>query len=582
MKKSTIMSLVMVLVLLFTSACNLIPDDGEDDDEITYQKYTTSTVTFQDNRDENLANYNTDLYYLNQWQVGYGAPGTSGNYFPDMGDPTIVYDDGYYYAYGTRGTTTFHCFRSADLTNWQRLDDAFVPQSGSWSASDLWAPDIQKIDDKWYLYYTATKLYDNGARHPQIGVAVADKPYGPFVQYTGPNGHGQNITLGDTPFVGLEEHTILDQNVFFDNGKLYMYFSYDTTTGSAEARSRSKTQNSAEIWAVEMIDPVTWDLSTLTPLLSAGYKNFDDATRTIAWETWSPSFREGFQCLEGPYMVKSGDKYILTYCANSFVDVEYSVGYAVSDSPMGPFTKPDDSYLQNMILGVPDAPGTFLSNRYKGFTTGTGHAAIFKTGNGDDYMFAYHAHFNRNEWGIGANGEWRALAVDYLYFDQDGMPYTNGPTYSLQPTPTDVSGCVNLMSWATVRAQGDNVQYLYDKYTNRAVGREVIKETTFSAGTRSIEIKFDTQVNVKAVNVYNSCDIDKSISFIDQIDFGNGNGIVNLLFNTRYVKDDFIFPHSAFNIELGSGGVVTDRIVITISSDTDFSLGEIEIIGSAI
>ncbi len=64
--------------------------------------------------------------------------------------------------------------------------------------------------------------------------------------------------------------------------------------------------------------------------------------------------------------------------------------------------------------------------------------------------------------------------------------------------------------------------------------------------------------------------------FRSQIDFGNGNGIVNALFNTRYINDDFIFPHSAFNIELGSE-VVTDRIVITISSDTDFALGEIEV-----
>ena len=68
---------------------------------------------------------------------------------------------------------------------------------------------------------------------------------------------------------------------------------------------------------------------------------------------------------------------------------------------------------------------------------------------------------------------------------------------------------------------------------------------------------------------------------IDQIDFGNGNGIVNARFNQRYINSDqeFIFPHSAFNIELGSGGVKTDRIVITVSSETDFALGEIEIIG---
>ena len=31
---------------------------------ITYDEYTSSTVSFQDNRDEALSKYNSDLYYL--------------------------------------------------------------------------------------------------------------------------------------------------------------------------------------------------------------------------------------------------------------------------------------------------------------------------------------------------------------------------------------------------------------------------------------------------------------------------------------------------------------------------------------
>ena len=531
------------------------------------------------------------MYYINEWKTGYNTPNTSGNFFPDMGDPMIVWDDGYYYAFGTRGADCFHCFRSPDLTNWTRLANAFEPDDNSWGRTNLWAPDIQKIDGKWYLYYTAgmigEPMYNSDKReHCQIGVAVSDNVYGPYKQFTGTNGNGETVTLKDTPFKGLEGHTILDQTVFQDDdGELYMYFSYDSKTGSPEHREMSKNGNTSEIWMVRMKDAVTWDLSTLKPLMSAGYKNFDDTKRTIGWETWSPSFRGEIECLEGPYMVKHGGKYLLTYCANSFVDAEYSVGYAVSDSPMGPFVKPDDYYLQNMLLGVPGAPGTYISNRYKGFTRGTGHAAIFKTGGGE-YMFAYHAHFNREVWSDEIPfANWRALAVDYLHVDSNGNPYTNGPTYSLQNTPSDVSGLKNLAPQATIRAEGDNAQYLNDNYTNR-INRtvlldktkryEAIREAEFKAGTRSIELKFPSPVTVKAVNIYNSCDLEYSVKYIDQIDFGNGNGIVNALFNTRYINDDFIFPHSAFNIELGSE-VVTDRIVITISSDTDFALGEIEV-----
>ena len=110
---------------------------------------------------------------------------------------------------------------------------------------------------------------------------------------------------------------------------------------------------------------------------------------------------------------------------------------------------------------------------------------------------------------------------------------------------------------------------------------EEIKEAEFKAGTRSIEIKFGKPVTVKALNIYNSCDYSLSVLSIDQIDFGNGKGIVNALFNQRYfssVTEEYIFPHAAFNIELGEE-IVTDKIVITITSDKDFALGEIEVAG---
>lgn len=556
------------------------PEEG-----ITYQEYDASTVTFLDNHDAELANYDKSLYYLNDWKLGYAAPTTKGNYFPDMGDPMIVYDNGYYYAFGTRGATSFHCFRSKDFTTWERLTDAFVPESKSWGKTNLWAPDIQKIGDKWYLYYTAEMKYPDGASHCQIGVAIADNVYGPYTQFTGKNADGEDIGLDKTPFTGLGDTTVLDQTVFIDDdGEMYMYFSYDTKTGSEERKNLSPEKGLvSEIWGVKMKDAVTWDLSTLTPLISPGYKKYSDKKRTVDWETWSPSFTGGMQCCEGPYMIKQNGKYFLTYCANSFVDAEYAVGYAVSDSPLGGtegFVKPTGKYLENMLLGVPGAPGTYIANRYKGFTRGTGHAAIFKTGDGNDYMFAYHAHFNREKWGDKMPDNYRALAVDYLYFDADGNPYTNGPTYSLQRTPGDVSGLINLVKSAKITAEGTHPEYLTDNYTNRAINSaEEIKETQFEAGTRSIEIKFDKPVSVKALNIYNSCDYEKYVNAITQIDFGEGRGLINARFNRRYVKDDFIFPHSAFNIELGKA-IVTDRIVITITNnDYDFALGEIEVMG---
>ena len=42
---------------------------------------------------------------------------------------------------------------------------------------------------------------------------------------------------------------------------------------------------------------------------------------------------------EGPFMLKHNGKYYLTYSANHFRTPDYAVGYAVADTPLGPFQK---------------------------------------------------------------------------------------------------------------------------------------------------------------------------------------------------------------------------------------------------
>lgn len=429
----------LLMLSLGVSSCN-------NTSSIEYTHYEESTINFTDNSDPNNKEFNHSLYYRN-------------DLIQDMGDPMMIYEDGYFYAYGTYDTTKIFAFRSKDLTNWENMGACFTPELESWSKTNIWAPDLQKFGDTWYLYYTAQKFEDNGKSYCQIGVASSDNPLGPFKQVTGVNGNGENIDLG-TPNFYWKGHTILDQNIFLDDdGQYYMYFSFDTR----DSVDPNYNTGQAEIYGVKMIDPVTWDLSTLTRILAPGYQKITDTTRKIEWETWSPSFAGNMECLEGPYMIKKNGKYILTYCANSYVDTEYAVGYAISDNPLTGFYKPNDTYLENMLLGVPGQTGTYINTRYLGFQTGTGHASICKVG--DEYMFAYHAHYNRDKWGAhediyGDKATYRALAVDYLYFDSEGMPYTNGPTWSLVRLPSEVSGYKNIALEAQIKVDGEVVSNL--------------------------------------------------------------------------------------------------------------------------
>lgn len=532
--------------------------------ELAFKDYSEKKGKDQD--------FNHELFYRNDLEL-------------DMGDPMMLYDDetGYFYAYGTRGTTTFHCFRSKTLSNWERLTDCYIPESSAWSKSGLWAPDIHKINGKWYLYYTG-EFKNNGKSNCQIGVAVADKPYGPYKQVVGDDG-----TLATTPFTMRESAskycTVLDQHVFVDDdGEMYMYFSYDMRKARSQDYAGYPVQ---EIWGVKMTSPTSWDLSTLTRLLSPGLAKLSDSKRTVEWETWSTSFSGDMECLEGPYMIKKNGKYLLTYVANSYVDTVYNVGYAVSSSPLGEYVKPNSYPLENMLLGVPGNDGTYVNTRYLGFQTGTGHASICQIGN--EYMFAYHAHRNRNVWGYD-NDEYRCLGYDYLYFTEDGTPYTRGPTWSINRLPEKITGYHNyaLDKDTKFSSTGKNVtglDYLHDNFSFRGqtnserAEQDVRKEADFEKGETKVNVKLSAKKKVKYLLIGNSYTYDYKLDFIDKISFGEGRVVKNVMFNQGYFRTDpnkWIFPHSCFVVELDDE-VETDNITFTFKSNKPYSLSEIEI-----
>lgn len=96
-------------------------------------------------------------------------------------DPSIIKgEDGYFYLYATEDIRNLPIHRSKDLVNWEFVGTAFTdttrpdfePEGG------IWAPDINKIEDKYVLYYSMSVW--GGEWTCGIGCAVADRPEGPF------------------------------------------------------------------------------------------------------------------------------------------------------------------------------------------------------------------------------------------------------------------------------------------------------------------------------------------------------------------------------------------------------------------
>ena len=79
----------------------------------------------------------------------------------------------------------YHVFSSANLTDWTDHGVILTQTGVAWTnptAYAMWAPDCVYRNGKYYFYFPAM---DRNNRM-QIGVAIADKPYGPFKPETAP------------------------------------------------------------------------------------------------------------------------------------------------------------------------------------------------------------------------------------------------------------------------------------------------------------------------------------------------------------------------------------------------------------
>ena len=103
-----------------------------------------------------------------------------------FGDPYVLLaSDGIYYMYGTGGGAVdgFSVYSSPDLANWKAEGQVFrgnIP--GSWGVANFWAPEVYERGGKFYMLYSADWKENptNELENFRIGVAVADKPTGPF------------------------------------------------------------------------------------------------------------------------------------------------------------------------------------------------------------------------------------------------------------------------------------------------------------------------------------------------------------------------------------------------------------------
>ncbi len=277
-----------------------------------------------------------------------------------IGDPFVLNDGGMYYMYATSSKEGIRVWRGSTPDKVELVGFCYSKEN-SFGDDCFWAPEvIKRADGKYVMHFTARDRADGILR---TGVAVSDSPTGPFLD-----------AVPGKPMFSIGKATI-DATCFVDDdGQAYLFYVKDCSVNIINGIHTS------QIYGVKLES----DLVTLAgePVLIA--------TPDQAWETHSlgapclgeidkEQFKDGktrFLWNEGPYVLKHNGKYYMTYSANCFDSPDYSVGYAVADTPLGKYVK----YAGNPIMSKID-----------GELSGPGHNAFFKDDNGN-LMCAFHCH----------------------------------------------------------------------------------------------------------------------------------------------------------------------------------------------
>lgn len=115
--------------------------------------------------------------------------------------------------YGRIINRFFDAFSSPDLINWTKHSSVLDSAAIKWAKRAMWAPAVVEKNRKYYFFFGANDIQSN-KEYGGIGVAVADKPEGPFKDYLG---KPWSIHLSTAPnrSISLFLKTVMENTILF-------------------------------------------------------------------------------------------------------------------------------------------------------------------------------------------------------------------------------------------------------------------------------------------------------------------------------------------------------------------------------
>jgi len=300
---------------------------------------------------------------------------------PNSGDPTLVHHNGFYYYVATTWSSDVVMRRSTTIAGLRSAAEQVVVRTGG---TTMWAPHLELIGGRWYLYYSVEGF--GAARRTHVAESAGTDPLGPYTV---------RGILNLMPSNGWA----IDAAPLRLNNKLYLTFS-----------AFSPVDNLQSLFIAPMSNP--WTASAFGSRISAP---------TLAWE------RQDGAVNEGSFALQRNGRTFLTYSASHCNGPNYKLGM-LEFRGGDPLSAGSWSKFANPIFQRNDAAGVF----------GPGHHSFFSSPDGTETWIAYHANSSASQ-GCGTT---RSTRVQKISWNVDGTPNLGVPvsTSTVLAAPSGENG----------------------------------------------------------------------------------------------------------------------------------------------
>jgi GH43 family beta-xylosidase len=312
-------------------------------------------------------------------------------------DPWVVRHEGAYYLVQSRrnGLWVYRSDKLTTIADGRNGVQVWAAPDTGWNQANIWAPELHRIDGRWYIYYAGGRPGPSDAPfiHQRSGVlqSVGDDPQGAYVD------RGMLYT-GDDIATGADPKWAIDLTVHRLDGQMYALWS-----GWEENTTIARTPQ--HLYIARMSDP--WTISSNRVKISSP---------TATWERRVDPV-DGLDLQEGPEFLTRDSSVFIIYSTRESWLPAYRLGQLRLTSP-----RADPMNPASYVKTGPVFAGTSTVH-------GVGHNSFAMSPDSTEHWIVYHAKVDTTP------GWNRVIRMQKFGWNADGSPDFGEPVPSGVPIP---------------------------------------------------------------------------------------------------------------------------------------------------